>query len=145
MLNAVVSIAKALGDSGRARILMSLSARELCVCQIIELLGLAPSTVSKHLAVLAQAGLVEGRKDGRFMHYHLASEKEAALAVRETLSWARKMLSRDPRVAEDAKRLRAILKISPEELCRRQMEKSKTLCCPAGQKRSSRTKKRGVS
>ena len=48
--------------------------RELCVCQIVELLGLAPSTVSKHLAILKQARLVDSRKEGRWMFYRLADE-----------------------------------------------------------------------
>jgi ArsR family transcriptional regulator, arsenate/arsenite/antimonite-responsive transcriptional repressor len=46
----------------------------LCLSQIIELLGLAPSTVSKHMAILHQAGLAETRKDGRWIYYRLAGE-----------------------------------------------------------------------
>ncbi|TFG44900.1 MAG: ArsR family transcriptional regulator, partial [Candidatus Brocadiia bacterium] len=54
-----LSITKALADESRVRTLMALDGRELCVCQITELLGLAPSTVSKHMAILTQARLVE--------------------------------------------------------------------------------------
>ena len=57
----VVTIAKALSDENRVLILTILEGRELCVCQVIELLGLAPSTVSKHLSILKQARLVDGR------------------------------------------------------------------------------------
>jgi ArsR family transcriptional regulator len=59
----VISIAKALSDENRVRIVGMLDGRELCVCQVIELLALAPSTVSKHLAILKQARLIDGRKD----------------------------------------------------------------------------------
>ena len=44
--------AKALADANRVRALLALEGGELCVCQIVALLGLAPSTVSKHLSVL---------------------------------------------------------------------------------------------
>jgi DNA-binding transcriptional ArsR family regulator len=59
---------KALADETRVRTLLSLRQGELCVCQITELFGLAPSTVSKHLSILFQAGLVDSRKDGRWMY-----------------------------------------------------------------------------
>ena len=59
-----MNITKALADENRVRMLMALRGGELCVCQITELFGLAPSTMSKHLSMLFQAGLVESRKDG---------------------------------------------------------------------------------
>ena len=60
-----IAVARALADEGRVRILLALRGRELCVCEITELLRLAPSTVSKHMSILKQADLVAGRKDGR--------------------------------------------------------------------------------
>ena len=67
-----MTITKALSDENRVRMLLALDGRELCVCQIIELLGLAPSTVSKHMSILANARLVEGRQEGRWRFYRLA-------------------------------------------------------------------------
>jgi len=67
-----LTIVKALADENRLRVLCALRDREVCVCEITALLKLAPSTVSKHMAVLRQAHLVEGRKDGRWMYYRLA-------------------------------------------------------------------------
>ncbi|HSW02527.1 MAG TPA: metalloregulator ArsR/SmtB family transcription factor [Sedimentisphaerales bacterium] len=64
----VLDLTKAMADGNRLRVLMALTGGELCVCQIVELLQLAPSTVSKHMSILRQAGLVEGRKDGRWMY-----------------------------------------------------------------------------
>ena len=63
----LMAVTKALADENRVRILMALEPKELCVCQIVELLDLAPSTVSKHMAILKQARLVDepqGRSDG---------------------------------------------------------------------------------
>jgi len=100
-------LAKALGDPSRIRALMALRGRELCVCQIIELLGLAPSTVSKHMSVLRQAGLVRGRKKGRWMYYRHAG-REAPLEARRAIRWVTESLSRDPAILDDVKRLAAI-------------------------------------
>ena len=99
----VVTIAKALSDESRVRILAMLDGRELCVCQVIELLDLAPSTVSKHLAILKQARLVEGRKDGRWMYYRLADE-EAPPAATQAIRWALQALRGDKRLRGDAQR-----------------------------------------
>ncbi len=54
----LMAVMKALADENRVRILMAVLGRELCVCQIVELLGLAQSTVSKHMSILHQARLV---------------------------------------------------------------------------------------
>ena len=60
-MNDLLTITNALADEGRLRALAALFPGELCACQIIELLGLAPSTVSKHMAILRHAGLVQSR------------------------------------------------------------------------------------
>jgi ArsR family transcriptional regulator len=114
-----LNITKALAEENRVRILLALEGRELCVCQIIELLELAPSTVSKHMAVLRQARLVNGRKEGRWMYYRLADEG-APTEAKEVLAWVKKSLSQDERIAMDVKRLKEILKIDREVLCGRQ-------------------------
>jgi ArsR family transcriptional regulator len=64
-------IAKALAHPGRLMILEALETRETCVCDLTDLVGADQSTVSKHLAVLKQAGLVEDRKDGVLVYYKL--------------------------------------------------------------------------
>lgn len=111
-----LAITKALSDESRVRALMALAGGELCVCQIIELLKLAPSTVSKHMAVLYQAGLVETRKEGRWIYYHLTEEPELPCA-QTALAMARDCLSRDRRIRDDAKQLRRIRKMNRDELC----------------------------
>jgi ArsR family transcriptional regulator len=115
----VVTIAKALSDENRVHIVAMLDGRELCVCQVFELLELAPSTVSKHLAILKQARLIEGRKDGRWMYYRLADD-DAPRAAHEALHWTLQTLKGDKRVRNDAKRLKHILAMDPEVLCSQQ-------------------------
>jgi DNA-binding transcriptional ArsR family regulator len=117
-----MSITKALADENRVRTLLALRQGELCVCQITELFQLAPSTMSKHLSVLYQAGLVESRKEGRWIHYCLPG-KDASPAVRGALAWVAKAVESDPSVIEDARRLRQILNTDPTELCKGQCPK----------------------
>ena len=112
-----LSITKALSDENRVRALMALAGGELCVCQVIELLGLAPSTVSKHMAILRQAGLVETRKDGRWIYYRLA-EQPALPCVRQALAMALEWLGKDDRIRKDARTLKDVRKMTREELCR---------------------------
>jgi len=111
-----MSVAKALADENRVRVLVFLGDGELCVCQIVEMLGLAPSTVSKHMAVLHQAGLVESRKEGRWIYYRLPGMDTPA-CVREAIRWVHKCLAKDPQATEDAKRLKAVRKADRADLC----------------------------
>ena len=113
-----MAITKALSDPGRVRILLSLRRGELCVCQITELFGLATSTVSKHLSILSQAGLIVSRKTERWVYYRLP-DKAATVAVREALDWVLKSLGKTEEATADAAKLKKILKIDPVELCRR--------------------------
>ena len=117
-----MNITKALADENRVRMLLALRPGELCVCQITELFGLAPSTVSKHLSILFQAGLVESRKDGRWIYYQLPG-KNAPVVVREALDWVKKSLADNPHVLADNQQLKKILKQDPAELCKRQCHK----------------------
>ena len=86
-----MAVTKALADENRVRALMLLTHGELCLCQIIEMLRLAPSTVSKHMAVLKQASLVQARKRGRRRYYRLAG-RGAPPAVRRGISWLQRLL-----------------------------------------------------
>lgn len=118
----IIQITKALADEKRVRTLLALGRGELCVCQITELFGLAVSTVSKHLSLLYQAGLVESRKEGRWIYYRLPG-KDASAPIREVIRWVERSLEGDPRIQEDARRLETILSQDPIELCKRQCGK----------------------
>ena len=68
---------KALGDETRLRIVALLAHGELCVCHIEEALRISQPKVSRHLAILRAAGVVEHRRDGTWVHYSLASQADA--------------------------------------------------------------------
>ncbi|OGL43529.1 MAG: hypothetical protein A2161_13215 [Candidatus Schekmanbacteria bacterium RBG_13_48_7] len=114
-----LNITRALSDRNRVRALLALKDRELCVCQIIELLALAPSTVSKHMSILKQAHLVEGRKEGRWMYYRLP-EGERYPGIKAIITWVFNYLSKDSVNKKDIKKLGEILKQDPEVLCKKQ-------------------------
>lgn len=108
---------KALSDQARVRAYIALKERELCVCQITELLQLAPSTVSKHMSILDQVGLLHRVKKGRWIYY------KSKVTNKYLDDWLDKTLSDNQIIKRDLKCLQGILKIKPEELCRKQMKK----------------------
>ncbi len=70
------SLFKALSDETRIRIVTLLTHGELCVCDLMEILGLPQSTVSRHLATLRHAGLVADRRQGVWIYYRLIENPE---------------------------------------------------------------------
>lgn len=118
----VLAITKALADENRLRAIMMLRAQELCACQVIEVLGLAPSTVSKHMTILRQAGLVQARKEGRWMYYCLP-QRSAARPVKAALSFIKANLAASAQTAQDNKKLQKVLSIDRESLCKNQIKR----------------------
>ena len=102
-----VTLSKALGDETRLRVLMLLSDGELCLCQLIAVLGLSPSTVSKHVSLLASAGLLSCRKQGRW-HYYKLMGKDASPAVRQGLKWVKTHLADERDIQQDREKLAGI-------------------------------------
>lgn len=118
-----MDILKALADENRLRALCALRDGELCVCQIIALLGLAPSTVSKHLAILRSARLVDSRKEGRWIYYRLSEEFRTPSAGK-VLALLFKDLENNSRIADDRKHLKKISDENLEALCQKLFCKS---------------------
>lgn len=116
-MRSTISILKAAADETRARILLALSFKELCVCQITALLDLAPSTVSKHLSILYGAELVNMRKCGKWVYYRLP-DHDAPKSVRELLKWVMSSAIDSEDVRRDLKKLRKITAVPPEDLCK---------------------------
>jgi ArsR family transcriptional regulator len=109
---------KALSDETRLRAVCALRGGELCVCQLVALLELAPSTVSKHLSLLRAARLVESRKEGRWMYYRLSREFRAP-STGKLMALLLEELEQTTRFADDRKRLKTICEENMESLCRR--------------------------
>lgn len=114
----IMDLYKALADEQRARILYALKGGELCVCQLIALLELAPSTVSKHLTILRSARLIDSRKSGRWMYYRLSNEFNPSSAGR-MLELLFKDMKKTDRIIKDQKRLKHICGEGLEAICRR--------------------------
>ena len=70
----IAAVFKALGDENRIRILQQLRAGEKCACMLLEELSIGQSTLSHHMKILCDAGLVTGQKEGKWMHYSLCCE-----------------------------------------------------------------------
>ncbi|HUV65899.1 MAG TPA: metalloregulator ArsR/SmtB family transcription factor [Sedimentisphaerales bacterium] len=111
-----INITKALSDENRVRALMMLCDGELCVCQLIKMLGLAPSTVSKHMSILRQARLVQARKEGKWMYYRLP-DGDAPQCVLEAVQWMRNAIADDKQIVADGRQVKHISKLDREKLC----------------------------
>jgi DNA-binding transcriptional ArsR family regulator len=116
MLRDYEAVLKAAADPNRVRILKMLETGEMCVCQIVAVLELSQSTVSKHLSLLRAAGLVDERKDGRWVHIRLSRSAVNDYA-RPLLRLLREWLAQDPTVRGDAARVARVRKTPVERLC----------------------------
>lgn len=92
---------KALSDRNRLRVVAALiSTEELCACQLSNLLGVSGATASRHMDLLIRAGLVDSRKDGRWVHYKLSPAFPAPV-----FQWLEKTLLTDSQIKADRKEL----------------------------------------
>ena len=111
---------KAVGDPTRVRILKILGGGELCVCQVIAVIGLGQSTISKHLFLLRAAGLIRDRREKKWIHYSLdgkSGNPYAGAVLRNVRRW----LNDDPLIVKDRKRAAMARRIGPVAICERGM------------------------
>ncbi|MEW6290146.1 MAG: metalloregulator ArsR/SmtB family transcription factor [Thermodesulfobacteriota bacterium] len=99
-----VRVMKALSDPSRVKLMKILNVKELCVCELRQLLGLAQPTVSRHLKILEEAGLVDYRKEGSWIIYRLSSGEDSEYA-RVMLGNLKGWLDNDPQVRQMIDRL----------------------------------------
>ena len=116
MLEQFEQVGKAIGDPTRLRILKLLEPGELCVCQVTAVLELAPATVSKHLSLMRQAGLVVQRKTGRWVYYRLADRSVNPYA-QAMLTLVRGVLGYDDTITADRRKLDKVKETPIETLC----------------------------
>ena len=110
-----VRVMKAVSDPNRVAIIKMLQHKEMCVCEIRAALKIAQPTVSKHLKVLEDAGLVTSRKDGMWVNYHLA-DGSGSPYVASLLGSLRHWLEDDPRITNLMEKLPAIRR---ENICKK--------------------------
>ena len=106
---------KALSDETRLRILALLPYGELCVCDLMEIMGLPQSTVSRHLATLRQSELVEDRRQGVWIFYRLMESSESV--YRELLDILSENMGHMEQVQADRKKLQALLQRKKPDSC----------------------------
>jgi ArsR family transcriptional regulator len=114
-LKEFIRVMKALSDPNRVKILKMLQNRVMCVCEMKEALGLAQPTVSRHLKVLENAGLVGYKKDGLWVNYHITGGDNSPYAA-NLLGNLRHWLQDDVEIQELAERLPTI---DRQEVCKR--------------------------
>jgi ArsR family transcriptional regulator len=94
---------RALADKTRLRLLNLIGSDEVCVCFFVEILKTNQPKISRHLAYLRRAGIVDARREGQWMHYRIVepSDRDAAQVLQEVMSW----LSKDQEMQRDRQRL----------------------------------------
>lgn len=112
----ITQLFKSLSDPTRVRIVWLLQAgEELCVCDLMEVLNLPQSTVSRHLAYLRNAGLVNDQRKGVWMYYRLPEElNELLTGILSVLQTAAKDLKQ---AVLDRQRLKEYLKTKRADAC----------------------------
>lgn len=111
-----LNIFKAVSDENRLRVLMMLKQRPLCVCEMHEVLDIALSTLSAHLRLMKNTGLIEDEKDGRWVIYRLSHNKY----LHELLETLEKELRFDRTIKND----RAIISQITREICASKLKES---------------------
>ena len=114
-MKAFIKVMKALSDPNRVKIIKLLQQKMMCVCELRGALEIAQPTVSKHLKVLEEAGLVEYRKDGLWVDYYLAIGRNSPYAA-SLLGNLQHWLEQDPEIRD---LIAKIPLLNREELCKR--------------------------
>lgn len=114
-MQAFVKVMKALSDPNRVKIVKMLQYKKLCVCEIQALLQVAQPSVSKHLKVLENAGIVESSKDGLWVNYTLTDGSISAY-VSSIMGNLRHWLNDDPQIRDMVSKLPGTRR---EDLCKR--------------------------
>ncbi len=99
-----VEMIKAIADKNRMRIVMMLSERPLCVCEIDSVLGIALSTISSHLKQMRSAGVIESEKEGRWVVYRPSDDP----LVSSIISDIKEQLADDPEVRSDMTKIKTL-------------------------------------
>jgi ArsR family transcriptional regulator len=109
-----VKVMKALSDPNRVKIVKLLQQKMMCVCELRAALKISQPSVSKHLKILEEAGLVDYQKDGLWVNYFLADGKQSPYSA-SLLGHLRHWLDDDPQVADLAKKAPFL---NREEICK---------------------------
>jgi ArsR family transcriptional regulator len=94
---------RALADRTRLRLLNLMGSDEVCVCFFVEILKTNQPKISRHLAYLRRAGIVDARREGPWMHYRTVepADADAARVLKDVMSW----FANDEEMQRDRRRL----------------------------------------
>ena len=110
-----IKVMKSLSDPNRVKLLKMLQHKSMCVCEMQAALQVSQPTVSKHLKLLEDAGLVRFKKDGLWVNYHLTEGSSSPYAA-SVLGNLRHWLEDDPQIAELVEKLPTIRR---EDICKK--------------------------
>ena len=110
-----VQLFKALSDETRLRIMALLFDGELCVCDLMEVLGLPQSTVSRHLAYLRNAGWLEDRRQNKWMYYQI--NKKTNELEKDLLKVMQDHFEHIAQITADRKKLASYLATKTKQTC----------------------------
>ena len=113
-MKSFIKVMKALSDPNRVKILKLLQQKVMCVCELRGALEISQPSVSKHLKILEEAGLVGSYKDGLWVNYHLEEGKSSPYAA-SLLGNLKHWLEDEPEIEE---LLKKVPFLNREELCR---------------------------
>ena len=123
-MNNLLPLFKALSDRNRLRVVgVLMKEKELCACQITELLGIKGASASRHLSLLVRAGILKSRKEGRWIFFSINNDKFSDAV----LSCIKPKLLKSEEFKHDRKTIKEILASDIENICRKQRGEK---CCP---------------
>ena len=110
----LANIIKPLSDETRLRVIQLLEERELCVCELIQVLNMSQPIISRHLSVLKNAGLVDDRREGKRVYYSLCNGTDNT-EVKAILKAMSSLANDNPVVKQDKKDLKKAVRLSEIE------------------------------
>jgi ArsR family transcriptional regulator len=114
-LKQITRVLKALSDENRIRMICLIwSRKDLCVCEITEIIGLAQPTISSHLKILENAGLIESYKNGLWVNYNISQDLDPFRSGLIVPLY--KKLKKDKKIKSDLERIK---NIDREMICRK--------------------------
>ena len=112
----IANIFKALSDDTRLRMIKLLHERELCVCELMQVLDMSQPRISRHMSVLKNAGLVEDRREGKWVHYSLRKETQGK-EIKILLDAMVVMANDDAIIKADKNKLKKAVRLGEIKTC----------------------------
>jgi len=109
-----VKVMKALSDPNRVKIVKLLQQKMMCVCELRAALNISQPSVSKHLKILEEVGLVDFHKDGLWVNYYLSDGRQSPYAA-SLMGNIKHWLNDDPQIADLIKKVPSL---NREEICK---------------------------